>query len=59
MEEELTKEEIDRRARELARRVMAKPPQPREWPKKPKSEATPARSVASKPRKRGQPASGS
>jgi hypothetical protein len=28
-ENELTKEEIDRRARELARRVMSMPPKPR------------------------------
>jgi hypothetical protein len=29
MDRELTKEEIDRRARELARRVMSMPPKPR------------------------------
>jgi hypothetical protein len=29
MDKELTKEEIDRRARELARRVMSMPPKPR------------------------------
>ncbi len=29
MDQELTKEEIDQRARELARRVMSMPPKPR------------------------------
>jgi hypothetical protein len=33
MEQEPTKEEIERRAGELARRVMAKPPEPRSKPK--------------------------
>jgi hypothetical protein len=49
MDKELTKEEVAARARELAQRVMAKPPQQQEWPKKP----TKSRSNASKPRKRG------
>jgi hypothetical protein len=35
MEQELTKEEIERRAGELARRVMSQPPQPRKKPKRP------------------------
>jgi hypothetical protein len=48
---ELTKEEVDQRARALARRVMSTPAKPQEWPKKPK--ATSARSGASKPRKCG------
>ncbi len=50
MEQELTKEEIDRRAREIARRVMSTPPQPQQWPGKSKAKATPER--VSKPRKR-------
>jgi hypothetical protein len=33
LDQELTKEEIDRRARELARRVMSMPPKPRVKPK--------------------------
>jgi hypothetical protein len=33
MAEELTKEEVERRAKELARRVMSKPYQKQEWPK--------------------------
>jgi len=33
MAEDLTKEEIDQRARELARRVMSMPPKPRVKPK--------------------------
>ena len=49
MDKELTKEEIEERAKELARRTMAQPPQPQEWPKKP----TKAQSDAAKPRKRG------
>jgi hypothetical protein len=53
MTEELSKEEIERKARELARRVMSTPPQPHSWPKKPKRDAKPDRSGASKPRKRG------
>ena len=53
-DQELTKDEVDQRARELARRVMTTPPKPQEWPKKPK--ATPDRSGASKPRKRGRAA---
>jgi hypothetical protein len=40
MDQELTKEEIDRRARELARRVMSMPPKPRV---KAKTVAPPAR----------------
>jgi hypothetical protein len=36
MEEELTKEEIDRRAQELARKVMSTPYQKQEWPGKSK-----------------------
>lgn len=37
MENEPTKEEVERRARELARRVMDTPPQPHDRPKKPKA----------------------
>ena len=48
MEHELTHEEVDQRARELARRVMSQPYKPQEWPKKPK----PAGSGDAKPRKR-------
>jgi hypothetical protein len=58
-EPELTKEELDRRAGELAQRVMSKPPQPHVWPKKAKPDAKPARSGASKPRKRERAAVGS
>jgi hypothetical protein len=36
MPEELTKEEIERRARELAWRVMGNPYVKQEWPRKPK-----------------------
>jgi hypothetical protein len=39
MEEELTKEEIDRRARELARRVMSTPYQKPSWPRRGKTPA--------------------
>lgn len=52
-EDEQAKEDVERRARELARRVMSTPPQPNRWPKKdtsPKKD----RERASKPRKRGQ-----
>ena len=37
MAEELTKEEIDERARELARRVMSRPYEKQEWPRKSKT----------------------
>lgn len=36
MEDEPTKEEVDRRARELAQRVMSKPYEPQKWPGKSK-----------------------
>jgi len=49
MAEELTKEEIDQRARNLARRVMARRAAPQEWPKKAAPKATP--DLASKPEK--------
>jgi hypothetical protein len=50
MADEPTKEEIEQRARELARRVMSKPYEPQKWPggEKPKKAA----GDASKPRKR-------
>ena len=48
--DDLSPEEVDQRARELARRVMSQPYKPQEWPKKPK----PAGSDDAKPRKRGQ-----
>jgi len=51
MEKELTKEEVERRAMELARRVMAKPPAPRIKAK--------AGGAVAKPKKRGRPASAS
>lgn len=54
MEKEPTKEEVERRAKELARRVMSTPPQPRTKPKPAKETGG-----ASKPRKRGRAASGS
>ena len=47
---ELTKEEVDQRARDLARRVMSAPPQPRT---KPKPAAKSVCSDVAKPRKRG------
>ena len=50
MAEELTKEEVDRRAREIAQRVMAKPAKPQEWPKRGKP--TKSRDGASKRGKR-------
>lgn len=50
MEQELTPDEVDQRARELARRVMSQPYKPQEWPKKPK----PTGSDDAKPRRRGQ-----
>ena len=54
MTDELTKNEIARRAQELARRVMAKPPAPRVKPK-----PTKASDASAKPRKRGPTASAS
>src|SRR5438105_1054650 len=51
------KEEVERRARELAQRVMSKPPQPQAWPKKPK--ATKSRADAAKPSKRARAAEAS
>ncbi len=53
MEPELIPEEVDKRARELARRVMSKPPERQQWPGRGKQKATPTPSGASKPRKRG------
>jgi hypothetical protein len=58
MTEELTKEEVERRAGELARRLMEMPPQQQVWPKKGKA-AKPARSGASKPGKSGRVGAGS
>jgi hypothetical protein len=52
--DELTPEEVDRRARELAQRVMSQPYKPQEWPKKPRPAAKPKGSGDAKPRKRGQ-----
>jgi hypothetical protein len=49
MADDLTKDEIEQRARDLARKLMAKPPEPQEWPKKVAPKAAPLR--ASKPRK--------
>jgi len=54
MADEFTKEEVERRAGELARRVMSQPPQPRTKPKPPAKAGADA-----KPRKRRQAASGS
>jgi hypothetical protein len=59
MGEELTKEEIEQRARELARRTMGRPPQPHEWPKKAAPKAKADRSDASRPQKPELPVSGS
>ena len=50
MERELTKKQIDQMARELARRVMSKPPRPRTKP----NTVKPDRERASKLEKRGQ-----
>jgi hypothetical protein len=55
MGDELTKEEAERRAREVARRMLTTPPQPRT---KPKPDAKAAGDGA-KPRKRGRPAAAS
>ena len=57
MTDERTKDEIERLAKEMAQRVMSKPPQPQVWPKKPKASGSPG--DASKPKKRGRAASGS
>jgi len=57
MADEFTKEEVEQRAGELARRVMTKPPEPRQWPGKAKP--TPKPAADAKPRKRRQAASGS
>ena len=43
MSEELTKEEVNQRARELARRVMSTPAQPQSWPKEAKPTTSPER----------------
>ena len=51
-DQELTKEEVGRRAAETLRRMIATPPQPN-WKPPPKRAANPARSGASKPGKRG------
>jgi hypothetical protein len=51
MEQKLTKEEVDRRAAETLRRMIATPPQPN-W-KPPERPAKLARSGASKPGKPG------
>jgi len=58
MEQEPTKEEIERRAGELAARVMAKPAEPQQWPGRKKTKAGSSDPDA-KPRKRGRPAAGS
>jgi len=52
MDQDLTPEELDQRAQELARRVMSRPHQPQVWPKKRKPAATPARSDPAKPKRR-------
>lgn len=61
MADELTKDEIERRAGELARRLMDMPPQQQVWPKKGKAKprAKPARSGASKSGKPGPVGEGS
>jgi hypothetical protein len=46
MAKEMTKEEIERRAQELARRVMAKPYAKQEWPREPKKGRPKAKSRA-------------
>jgi len=53
MENELTKEEADRRAQAVARTLMSKPYQKQEWPKKPKVSRAASRSDGATPRKRG------
>jgi len=57
MDKEPTKDEVDRRARELARRVMEKAPEPQAWPGRPKPKKAPGGDA--KPRKRGPTASAS
>jgi hypothetical protein len=50
MTEELTKDEADQRARELARRVMSKPYKKQEWPRQPKpARETKPKKVVAKP----------
>lgn len=56
MAEELTKEEIEQQARELARRVMSKPYRKQEWPRAKDQED---RSGVSTPRKPGSSDEGS
>jgi hypothetical protein len=56
VEQERSKEEVDQRAQELARRLMSKPYEKQEWPKKPRTNPRAARSSASsaqKPRSTG------
>jgi len=40
MSDELTKEEVERRAREVARTLMKTPYQKQEWPRKPRGQTT-------------------
>jgi hypothetical protein len=51
MTDELTKEEVERRARELAQRVMNRPYRKQEWPGKPRPNPPEDRSSSSSARK--------
>lgn len=42
MDDKLTKEEVEARARQIAQRLMAKPAQTQEWPKKGNPTKSPA-----------------
>jgi len=48
MEQELSQEEAERRAHEVARRMLTTPPQPRATPKRDKATTTPAPERAAK-----------
>lgn len=55
MAEEPTQEEIDARAREIARRVMSKPYERQDWPKAPQGEQAERREGEAKPSKSERP----
>jgi len=59
MGDELTKEEAERRADAVARRLLNTPPQPRRVPKRDKPVAKPDHALDAKPGKRGPTGAGS